>query len=455
MTYITFNPYSRKEEEIFDNISDKEVLQKLKKADEAYNEWSESSFEYRGNIFRKIAEILSAEREYHARIITTEMGKPIGQSIAEVDKCAMSCNFYADKAESFLSPIKMPSITGESYVRFDPLGTIFAIMPWNFPYWQVFRFLGPNLMLGNCGLLKHASNVPQCGIAIEEVVKKAGAPTGVFQNMLIDYKQAETVIAHDGVRGVTLTGSNYAGYKIAEIAGKYGKKTVLELGGSDPFIVFADADIQKAAETAIMARFQNTGQSCIASKRFFIHEEVYDEFLRLFIDKVESLKAGDPMDPETVIGPLAREAHLIELEVQISKMIDQGGRIRTGGSRLDKNSLILKPAVITDLPPDAPINQEELFGPVIPVFSFSNDIESVKLANNSPFGLGACIWTKDIKKAEAIAAKIETGAVSINGMVRSDPNLPFGGIKASGYGRELSEAGIKEFCNMKTISIYD
>jgi succinate-semialdehyde dehydrogenase/glutarate-semialdehyde dehydrogenase len=349
----------------------------------------------------------------------------------------------------------MESSAAESYVRFDPLGTIFAVMPWNFPYWQVFRFLAPNLMAGNCGLLKHASNVPQSAIAIEWLVKEAGAPEGVFQNLFVNYEQVAAVIRHPGVQGVTLTGSNYAGNRIASLAGEQGKKTVLELGGSDPYIVFEDADIKSSAEVAIMARFQNTGQSCISAKRFIIHEDVFDSFLDEFSTRVSNLKAGDPMDPETVIGPLARKDLLLELEDQIKQIIEQGGKIHTGGSRHESESLILQPTIVTDLPIDAPINQEELFGPVIPLFRFTTEDEAVLMANNTPFGLGASIWTSDKERAMKIAAKIESGTVAINGMVKSDPSLPFGGVKASGYGRELSGTGIQEFTNMKTVSIFN
>jgi succinate-semialdehyde dehydrogenase/glutarate-semialdehyde dehydrogenase len=291
-------------------------------------------------------------------------------------------------------------------------------------------------------------------MAIEAIVEKAGAPEGIFQNLFINYKQVELVISWKGVHGVTLTGSNYAGYKVAEMAGGAGKKTVLELGGSDPFLVFPDADIESTAEVAVMARFQNTGQSCIAAKRFIIHEDVYNHFLELFTSKVKKLKAGDPIEPDTIIGPIARKDLLSELEHQLKQMVEQGGKIHIGGSRISDDSLILLPTIVTGLPHDAKVNREELFGPVVPVFSFSSDEQAVKFANDTPFGLGASVWTSDMEKADTIAAKIETGTVAINGMVKSDPALPFGGIKDSGYGRELSKAGIMEFINVKTVSIF-
>jgi succinate-semialdehyde dehydrogenase/glutarate-semialdehyde dehydrogenase len=455
MSYISFNPYTGKEEKTFDLITDEELTQKLKLADEAYNEWSAQPFESRAKVMHRLADMLHNNKQYHAEIITGEMGKPISQSIAEVEKCALVCRYYADNAAGFLASEKMESGAKKSYVRYDSLGTVFAVMPWNFPYWQVFRFLAPNLMAGNCGLLKHASNVPRCGMAIEAVIEKAGAPRGVFQNLFINYKQVKSVISWKGVHGVTLTGSNFAGYKVAEIAGAAGKKTVLELGGSDPFIVFQDADIESAAEVAVMARFQNTGQSCIAAKRFIIHEDVYNHFLDLFTNKVRELKAGDPMEPDTMIGPIARKDLLSDLEHQLKQMVEQGGRIHAGGNLVSDDSLILQPTIVTGLSHDAKVNREELFGPIVPVFTFSSDEQAVQLANDTPFGLGATIWTSDMKRADSIAAGIETGTVAINGMVKSDPALPFGGIKDSGFGRELSKAGIMEFINVKTVAIFD
>ncbi len=454
MSYTSLNPYTRREMQKFDLLSDKQLEQKLKSADIAFTAWSDRSIQSRAKVLQRLAELLEENKRYHADLITAEMGKPISQSLAELEKCALVCRYYARNAEQFLAPMKIESGAMESYVRYDPLGIIFAVMPWNFPYWQVFRFLAPNLMAGNCGLLKHSSNVPRCGAAIEMLTEAAGAPKGVFQNLMVNYQQAETIINWPGVKGATLTGSNKAGYKVAELAGSKGKKTVLELGGSDPYLVFEDADIPAAAETAIMARFQNTGQSCIAAKRFIIQREVYDQFLDSFSGRVERLTAGDPMDSETIIGPIAREDLLEELELQIQQMVEQGGRIHMGGTRLSEGSPILKPTIITGLSADAAINREELFGPVIPLFTFSGDEEAIQLANQTPFGLGASIWTGNRERAELIAGRIQTGNVAINGMVKSDPALPFGGVKASGYGRELSKAGIMEFINIKTVSVF-
>jgi succinate-semialdehyde dehydrogenase/glutarate-semialdehyde dehydrogenase len=454
MAYRTFNPYTCQEEARFNFISKTEFNEKLSLAESSFHHWRFTPLEDRSSILMKVADLLDKEEEKHARIITTEMGKPISQSRLEVKKCAWVSRYYAEKAGEFLAPVKMESTARESYIRFDPLGIIFAVMPWNFPYWQVFRYIAPNFMAGNTGVLKHASNVPLCAIAMEQLFLDAGAPEGVFQNLLINYEQASQVIRHPVVRGVTLTGSNYAGYKVAELAGAMGKKTVLELGGSDPYIVFADADLELAADTGIMARFQNNGQSCIAAKRFIVQEEVYDSFLALFREKVEALKVGDPMDPDTVIGPVARKDLLLELEDQLQQIASQGGKILTGGKRLSQKSLILEPTIVTDLPVDAPINREEFFGPIIPVFSFRKEHEAVEMANHTPFGLASSIWTGSRERADRIAPRIDAGTVAVNGMVKSEPNLPFGGIKASGYGRELSETGMHEFLNVKTVSYF-
>ena len=454
MAYKNINPFTLKEEAVFDFISDIVLEEKLRLSEKRFREWSHTSISERADILNKVADLLEKETEKHASFITWEMGKPISQSRAEIKKCAWVSRYYAENAEAFLSPGVLESTARESYVRYDPLGIIFAIMPWNFPYWQTFRFLAPNFMAGNTELLKHASNVPRCAWAMEELFLDAGAPEGVFQNLYIDYEQASYVIQFDMVRGITLTGSNYAGNRVAETAGAIGKKTVLELGGSDPYIVFSDADLEKAAENAVMARFQNNGQSCIAAKRFIIQEDAFDPFMNLFKKKVEALKAGDPMDPDTIIGPLARKDLLLELEDQLQHILDQGGKIITGGNRYNEGCNILEPTIITDLPIDAPINDEELFGPIIPVFRFTNEKEALDMANNTKFGLGASVWTANRELADRMARGIECGTVAVNGMVKSEPGLPFGGIKASGYGRELSEAGIKEFLNVKTVNYY-
>lgn len=454
MAYRSINPFTCKEEASFDFISDITLKIKLSHSEFRFSEWSRTPVSERAEILQKVADILVRESDRHAGIITREMGKPITQAKAEVEKCAWVSRYYAENAEKFLSPVRLDSTAKESYMRFDPLGIIFAIMPWNFPYWQTFRFLAPNFMAGNTEILKHASNVPRCAQAMEELFLQAGAPDGVFQNLFITYEQAAHLINHPAVRGITLTGSNYAGNKVAELAGAAGKKTVLELGGSDPYVVFADADLEQAAETGIMARFQNNGQSCIAAKRFIVEEAAFDSFMSLFRSKVEAIKVGDPMDPETLVGPLARKDLLLELEDQIEHILDQGGKILCGGKRLKEGCLILEPTIVTDLPIHAPINREELFGPVIPVFRFSTEKEALEMANNTRFGLGAGVWTRSRERADRMVRGIESGTVAVNGMVKSEPGLPFGGIKDSGYGRELSEFGMKEFLNVKTVNYF-
>jgi len=454
MTYKSINPYTGKEEAIFDFISDISLEEKLALSEQKFRDWSTSPVSQRAAILKRVANLLEKDVNKHAACITGEMGKPISQSRVEILKCAWVSRYYAENAETFLSPDPIESSAGESYLRYDPLGIIFAVMPWNFPYWQVFRFLAPNFVGGNTELLKHASNVPRCARAMEELFLDAGSPEGVFQNLFISYEQASNVIEHDMVRGITLTGSNYAGNRVAKHAGAQGKKTVLELGGSDPYIVFADADLELAAETGIMARFQNNGQSCIAAKRFIVEEIAFKPFVSIFKSKVEALKLGDPMDPDTIVGPLARKDLLLELEDQIRQIYAQGGRALTGGKRLEEGSLILKPTIITDLPIDAPVNQEELFGPIIPIFPFKTEDQALEMANHTRFGLGASVWTQDRDRADRMAGGIESGTVAVNGMVKSEPGLPFGGIKASGYGRELSEIGMKEFLNVKTVNYF-
>lgn len=454
MAYQSINPYTRQVINTYEVITDRELMDNLKKAELGFSKWSQSPFSDRIHLLNNIAALLENEKMKHAELITSEMGKPIRQSIAEVEKCAWLCRYYAEHGESYMKPAKLESTAKESHVWFEPTGIIFAVMPWNFPYWQVFRFIVPNLMAGNTGMLKHASNVPGCALAIEDLFQRSGVSDGIFINLFLEYRQADMIISHPSVSGVTLTGSNNAGYRIAELAGRFGKKSVLELGGSDPYIVFESADVKKSAETAIMARFQNNGQSCIAAKRFFIQDTIFDAFLDLFRDAVLNIKTGDPMDADTLIGPIAREDLLHELLEQIKEIKNSGGDIITGGKTIHPDSLILEPTVITNLPYDSKVLQQELFGPVIPVFKFQTEEEVIHLANDTPYGLGASVWTTNSKQANRIAAHLKTGMVAINSMVKSEPALPFGGVKSSGYGRELSEYGIREFVNIKTVSFY-
>lgn len=454
MAYKSKNPYTGIEFNSFDFITNDELESKIELAAKTFKSWQFESFSEKSRILNKVSSLLRNNKEYHADNITSEMGKPLNQAIAEVEKCAWVCEYYAVNAEKFLVEEIVDSTAQKSMVRYEPLGIIYAVMPWNFPYWQVFRYIAPNFMLGNTGLLKHASNVPQCALELEKLFIDAGAPKGVFQNLFINYEQSEFVIENENVQGVTLTGSNLAGSKVAEHAGKYIKRSVLELGGSDPFIIFADADIDKAIENGINSRFLNNGQSCIAAKRFIVQAEIYESFIEKFVAKVASLKCGDPKENDVFIGPLAREFMVEELEAQVHKTIEMGARLLTGGKRLNDNSLIYLPTVVDQIPNYAPLCKEEVFGPVAPVFTFDIEIEAIQRANDTNFGLGATIWTNDTKRALNMSREIMTGTVAINGMVKSEPGLPFGGVKDSGYGRELSKIGLTEFANMKTINIF-
>ncbi|MCK4661546.1 MAG: NAD-dependent succinate-semialdehyde dehydrogenase [Bacteroidales bacterium] len=454
MSYKSINPATGKLLNSYSIISDDELQEKIICANDVFKYWRKTELDYRKMLLLKVADLLESEKEIHAGNMTAEMGKPINQSIAEVEKSALVCRYYAENAKKFLEPERKKSSAKESYIKYEPIGVIYAVMPWNFPYWQVFRFIAPNFILGNTGLLKHASNVPACALAIEKLFIDAGAKKGIFQNLFINYHQSEEVVKNQYVRGVTLTGSNYAGSKVAELAGKYIKKSVLELGGSDPFLIFEDADIEEAVKYGIISRFLNAGQSCIAAKRFIVHNKIYDKFINIFKRETEKLKTGDPMNSDNYIGPMAKESFVIELEEQVNKSVEMGAKIITGGKRKKSGTCYYLPTIIDNIPENAPLANEEIFGPVAPVFEFNDYSEAVKIANNTPFGLGATVWTKDIDKAKKIADEIVTGTVAINGMVKSEPGLPFGGVKDSGYGRELSEYGLKEFANIKTINIF-
>jgi succinate-semialdehyde dehydrogenase/glutarate-semialdehyde dehydrogenase len=385
--------------------------------------------------------------------MTQEMGKPIVAAEAEVEKCATVCEFYASTAERFLCPQEIQSDAHRSYVRYDPLGPILAIMPWNFPFWQVFRFAAPSLAAGNVGVLKHASNVLGTALAIEQVFRQAGFPKGCFSTLLVAPQFVQELISHPVIRAVTLTGSEQAGIAVARAAGQNLKKTVLELGGSDPFIVLADADIAKVASVAADARCINSGQSCIAAKRFIVLQSVVDAFESAFVAAMQRLKVGDPMDRSTDMGPLSREDLLETLDRQVQASVASGARLLAGGHRLTRQGWFYEPTVLTDVRPGMAAFEQEVFGPVAAVIRARDADDAVKLANQSSFGLGASIWTGDILGAESLAARIEAGMVFINGPVKSDPRLPFGGVKRSGYGRELSDVGIKEFVNIKTVWI--
>ncbi|MEJ2111965.1 MAG: NAD-dependent succinate-semialdehyde dehydrogenase [Acidobacteriota bacterium] len=383
--------------------------------------------------------------------MTAEMGKPISEAEAEVEKCAWNLDYYAENAESHLKPRTRTSNASESYTQCTPLGVILAVMPWNYPLWQVFRFAAPALMAGNTAILKHASNVPQCALGIEEIFREAGLPEGVFQTVLVPGSEVKRIIEHPTIKAVTLTGSEQAGSIVASEAGKMLKKTVMELGGSDPFIILEDADLDLAVKAGVQARFQNTGQSCIAAKRFIVVESIFDRYLERFIEEVQALKIGNPVDPEIKIGPLARPEFVKELDRQVRDSVAMGARILTGGQPRKGKGYFYQPTVLSSVKPEMPAGSEELFGPVAAMMRAKDAADAVGLANRTSYGLGASIWTADVAAAKLLAKEIEAGQVFINGIVASDPRLPFGGIKKSGYGRELSELGIREFVNFQTV----
>ena len=428
-----------------------QVREKLEQAERAFAAWRKVPFDERARLMTAVADLLRERRDDYARLMTEEMGKPIGASETEIDKCAWVCDFYAEHAERFLAPETVATDASKSLIRYDPLGPVLAIMPWNFPFWQHFRFAAPAVMAGNVGVLKHASNVPGCALAIEEVFRDAGFPEGVMTTLLVPSSRSKDLIRHPAIRAVTLTGSDRAGMEVAAEAGRCLKKTVLELGGSDPFVVLADADPAETAKQAARARTINSGQSCIAAKRFIVEEPVADRFEEEFARALESLRIGDPLDPDTDVGPLAREDLLHDLDDQVKRTVEAGATLRTGGERLSGEGWFYPPTLLSGVEPGMPAFDEETFGPVAAVIRARDTDHAIELANRSQFGLGASLWTGDSARGEALAAEIEAGCVFVNGIVKSDPRLPFGGIKNSGYGRELSEVGIREFVNIKTV----
>jgi succinate-semialdehyde dehydrogenase/glutarate-semialdehyde dehydrogenase len=431
-----------------------QIEQILESADIAFPKWRKTPIEQRAPHMKELASVLRRKRDELSALMTTEVGKTITASESEIEKCAAACDFFAENAAAFLSPQTIESDASKSYVRFDPLGPILAIMPWNFPLWQVFRFAAPALMAGNVAVLKHAPNVPGCALAIEKIFSEAGFPTGVFSSLLIaDNQSAQRLVDHPIIRAVTLTGSERAGAAVAAAAGGRLKKTVMELGGSDAFIILADADIQQAAAKAAEARCINNGQSCIAAKRFIVEASVADRFEQAMIAAMSAMKLGDPSDHATQIGPLARLDLLDALHSQVQRSVEQGAKLRLGGKRRSGKGFFYEPTVLTAVQPGMAAFDEETFGPVAAIIRAQDAEHAVRLANQSRYGLGASIWTKDTHRAQIWAAQIEAGSVFINGIVKSDPRLPFGGIKNSGWGRELSQFGIHEFVNIKTIWI--
>ncbi|HEX8851409.1 MAG TPA: NAD-dependent succinate-semialdehyde dehydrogenase [Gemmatimonadaceae bacterium] len=450
-TIATVNPATGETVRTFTPHGDAEIEDRLRRAAETFPRWRRTPVAERARIVGRLGDLLDAEKERLGALMTLEMGKPIKAAVEEAAKCASACRYYAERAEELLKPRVV--LQGEDWgeVVHQPLGPVLAVMPWNFPFWQVVRFLAPALTAGNVGLLKHASNVPQCALAIEDLCRRAGYPEGVFQTLLVGSDAVARILDDDRVVAATLTGSEGAGRSIGAAAGKNLKKTVLELGGSDPFVVMPSADIEKAAKTAVVARTINNGQSCIAAKRFIVHERIADEFTKRFVEGMKALKVGDPMDPATQLGPLASQRLADDLDGQVSKTLQQGGKLLLGGKKLERRGAYYAATVIADPPPGSPGADEELFGPVAVIFHARDVDDAIRIANDSPFGLGASAWTRDDAEAKRFGDELEAGTVFINGMVASDPRFPFGGVKRSGYGRELAAEGLYEFTNTKTI----
>ena len=437
----------------FEALTELQVRQRIALAADAAASYRSVPVEHRALWMRKLAILLEGETEELAVTITTEMGKPLEAARQEVLKCATVCRFYAENAARMLAPEPVQTEASSSYVRWDPLGIVLAVMPWNFPFWQVFRFLAPALMAGNVGLLKHAPNVPQCALAIESLTRRAGFPRGSFQVLLMEAQQVESVLGDERIAAVTLTGGEAAGRAIGAQAGWLIKKSVLELGGSDPFVIMASADLDGAVSTAVRARTINSGQSCIAAKRFIVADEIYERFRERFVEGMEGLRVGDPMWPETQIGPLATPRILESVEAQVQAAVGAGARVLTGGRRVGSVGNFYQPTVLSGVPRSCAVYREEIFGPVAMLFRVRDLDEAIRLANDTPFGLGASAWTRDPAEQQRLVAELECGSVFLNAMVASDPRLPFGGIKRSGYGRELSAAGMREFMNAKTVVV--
>ena len=453
MAIASINPATGEKVKDFSPFDDAEIEKRLTRAEKAFRKYCRTTFTERAERMEATAELLLQEKKKFAEIITLEMGKLFRDSLAEIEKCARGCRFYAENGERFLEDEPAQTDAAESYVQYQTLGPVLAIMPWNFPFWQVFRFAAPALMAGNVGLLKHASNVPQCALAIEQILCRAGFDDGIFQTLLIEPEQVEKLIADARVKAVTLTGSEKAGSAVASTAAREIKKSVLELGGSDAFIVMPSADFERSLSTAVKARTINTGQSCIAAKRLMIADEIYDKFLNQFVDRMRALKVGDPFDETTEIGPLATEQILQGVHDQVQKTIAAGAKLLTGGNRIHGPGFFYEPTVLVDVPNDSPAHRQEVFGPVASIFRVRDADHAVELANDTTFGLGASAWTNDREEQKLFGSELDAGMVFINAMVASDPRLPFGGVKRSGFGRELGAAGIREFTNTKTIWI--
>ena len=453
MTFTSRNPASGEVLATFPALTAAQLESKLALAKAAAAPWRATPVAERAAIVRRFGELLEEDKERLGRLMTLEMGKPIRAAVEEAAKCAAGCRFYAEHGPAFVADQPLHDDGHRSFIAYDPLGVVLAVMPWNFPFWQVVRFAAPALIAGNVGLLKHASNVPQCAMELESLLARAGAPAGVFQTLLVGSDDVAAIVADERVVAVTLTGSEGAGSSVAAAAGKHLKPTVLELGGSDPFIVMPSADLAAAVETGVRARTINNGQSCIAAKRFIVHEAVFDDFLLRFTAAMQALRMGDPLDPANQIGPLASPKLAGELEAQVASSVKAGARLACGGARPDADAAWFPPTVLTDIPEGSPAWRDELFGPVACLFRARDAAGAIRIANSTRFGLGASVWTRDAGEQELFVRGIDSGSVFVNEMVVSDPRFPFGGVKASGYGRELADLGMRAFTNIKTVRI--
>ncbi|HUO13885.1 MAG TPA: NAD-dependent succinate-semialdehyde dehydrogenase [Verrucomicrobiae bacterium] len=453
MAIASINPATGEVIKTFQPLTEAEIENKVQKAVNAFRSELKTPFSVRAQRMQKAAEIVERDKEKFAHLMTLEMGKPYKQALAEAVKCTTACRYYAENAEKFMADEVADGGEKKMFVRYRPIGPILAVMPWNFPFWQVFRFAAPALMAGNVGLLKHASNVPQCALAIEQIFLEAGFPEGVFQTLLIGSGAVDGLLNDPRIMAATLTGSEQAGIQVGVGAAKRIKKVVLELGGSDPFIVMPSADLDAAVTTGVFARIQNNGQSCIAAKRFIVAEPIADEFQRRFLEKMKNLKVGDPFDEQTELGPLSTPDAVKDLDADVQKSVKAGARLLTGGQPIQRPGNFYAPTVLTNVPKNSPAYSEEFFGPVASIFRVKDQDEAIRLANDVRFGLGASVWTNDPQERERFANEIEAGMVFFNKMVASDPRIPFGGVKASGHGRELSAVGMREFLNAKTVWI--
>jgi succinate-semialdehyde dehydrogenase/glutarate-semialdehyde dehydrogenase len=454
MAIETINPATGERVKQFAAMDAEEIERRLQSAHAAFHTWSHTPLPQRSKIVARAGELLEERKEEYARLMTLEMGKLIQAGREEASKCALGCRYYAEHGAAFLADEPVLSGEDEGYVAFHPLGVVLAVMPWNFPFWQVIRFAAPALVAGNVGLLKHASNVPQCALALERLFRDAGAPEGVFQTLLVGSAAVPAIIADRRVAAATLTGSEGAGSQVARDAGQHLKKTVLELGGSDPFIIMPSANLAAAVDTAVKARTINSGQSCIAAKRFIVHEAVADTFEQRFVRAMQSLRVGDPLDPATQVGPLAGQQLVDDLAKQVNESVRLGAHIVAGGKPMQRPGFFFEPTVLTSIPTNSPAYREELFGPVASLIRARDADDAIRIANDTRFGLGAAVWTTDPNEAAHFARELQAGLVFVNGMVASDPRFPFGGVKSSGYGRELSSYGLREFVNIKTVRVF-